>query len=103
MEIDFTFTAKCWLWQAEKGSWHFLALPQGQSEEIKFLSEHHFGKRRGWGAVKVSVTIGDTTWVTSIFPYSKSNAYLLPLKADVRKAEKIAIDDEVQVKLSMIV
>jgi len=46
IEINFTFIGKCWLWQG-KGAWHFITLPQDKSEEIKFFSDNHFGKRRG--------------------------------------------------------
>ena len=42
---------------------------------------------RGWGSHKVSVTLGVTTWETSIFPYK--GAYILPLKAAVRKSEDV--------------
>jgi hypothetical protein len=47
------------------------------------------------------VTIGNTTWETSIFPASKLEAYLLPLKAEVRKKEKFSAGDTVTVKLKI--
>ncbi len=73
--------------------WRFLVLPKKQSEEIKKT----FGKHaRGWGSLRVSVTVGKTEWKTSIFPDKKSASYILPLKAQVRKAEDIADDDTVQ-------
>jgi hypothetical protein len=100
IDLSFSFSAKCWLWQEGKGSWHFITLPEDKSEEIKFFSENN-SKRRGWGAVRVQATIGDTTWETSIFPYSKTNAYILPVKADVRKKEKILVDNVVKVKLKI--
>ena len=56
-------------------------------------------KRRGWGAVRVMVTMGSTKWETSIFPDSRTNSYILPLKADVRKKEGISAGDDVKVKL----
>lgn len=98
IDIDFTFIGKCWLWQG-KGAWHFITLPQDKSEEIKFFNDNHFGKRRGWGSVRVSVNIGGTLWDTSIFPESKSGAYILPIKAEVRKKQKIAAGDEIRVSL----
>lgn len=49
-----------------------------------------FGKNaRGWGSLPVVVTLGKTSWKTSIFPDKREGAYLLPLKADVRKKEGI--------------
>lgn len=68
------------------GAWRFLTLPKKQGAEIKAK----FGKRaKGWGSLPVEVVIGKTKWKTSIFPDKKSGSYLLPLKAAVRKAEKI--------------
>jgi Domain of unknown function (DUF1905) len=102
LELAFTFTEKCWLWTAENQvSWHFVNVPKNHSEEIKFFTENHFGKRRGWGSVRVTVTIGSSEWKTSIFPSKSLDAYLLPIKADVRKKEKILVDNMVEVTLNI--
>jgi hypothetical protein len=70
--------------------WHFVTLPKKESDEIK----KNFGaKKRGWGSLRVTATIGKTTWKTSIFPDKKAGAYLLPLKAEVRKKEGIGEGD----------
>jgi hypothetical protein len=78
--------AKIWLYQGA-AAWHFLTIPKRHSDHIK----SHFGwrlkGRKGWGSVKVQVTIGKTTWSTSIFPDSKTGCYVLPLKEAVRKTE----------------
>ena len=57
------------------------------------------GQRRGWGSIRVSATIGDTNWQTSVFPSRENGGYLLPVKATVRKAESLAAGDEVTVHL----
>ncbi|MEQ1599178.1 MAG: DUF1905 domain-containing protein [Methylotenera sp.] len=101
LDLSFSFTGKCWLWQEGKGAWYFITLPKDKSEEIKFFDENMHEKRRGWGAVRVQVTIGVTSWETSIFPSSKQKAYILPVKADVRKKEKIAVGNSVKVKLKI--
>jgi hypothetical protein len=100
LDLSFTFTDKCWLWQG-KGAWHFITLPKDKSEEIKFFNENMHDKLRGWGAVRVQVTIGETTWETSIFPAARYNAYILPIKAEVRKKEKITVGNRVKVKLKI--
>ena len=74
-------------------AWHFLTVPKRDSELIK---SRHGMKSRGWGSLPVSVTIGKTTWHTSIFPDKKSGTYLLPLKAAVRRAEGIDDGDTVE-------
>jgi hypothetical protein len=101
LDLSFTFVGKCWLWQEGKGAWYFITLPENKSEEIKFFNENMHEKRRGWGAVRVQVTVGRTTWETSIFPTSKLRAYLLPVKAEVRKKENIVVGSEVNVKLKI--
>jgi hypothetical protein len=100
IDINFTFIGKCWLWQG-KGTWHFITLPQDKSEEIKFFSDNHFGKRRGWRSVRVSANIGGTIWETSIFPSGSLEAYILPIKAEVRKKQKIVAGNDVEVLLQI--
>jgi hypothetical protein len=80
--------------------WHFINLPKGKSSEITLV----FGERsRGFGSLPVDVTIGKTTWKTSIFPDKKSGTYVLPLKAPVRKKEDIRIDDLVDIAIELLV
>jgi len=100
VDLSFTFTAKCWLWQAEKAAWHFVSLPTDKSEEIKFFNDNLTTKKRGWGAVKVVARIGQTAWSTSIFP-QKTGEYILPIKADVRKAENIVEGGDVEIHLTI--
>jgi len=100
MDLSFTFAGECWLWQG-KGAWHFVTLPVEQSEEIKFFNKNLHDKTRGWGAVRVQVAIGQTTWKTSIFPYAKTKAYILPIKAEVRKKEDVLAGSMVQIKLKV--
>ncbi len=73
-------------------AWRFLGLPEKQGREIK---EKYGSHAKGWGSLPVSVTIGKTTWNTSIFPDKKSGSYLLPLKTKIRKAEDISDDSTV--------
>ena len=101
IDLSFSFSAPCWRWQSQVTAWHFITLPEDKSEEIKFFSENHSAKRRGWGAVRVQATIGETTWETSIFPHAKVSAYILPVKAEVRKKEKILVDNMVKVQLKI--
>lgn len=83
--------AKVWIYQGE-AAWHFVTLPKKASDLIKKRFE---GLTRGWGSLPVVVTIGKTSWKTSIFPDKKAEAYMLPLKADVRKKEGIASGDTI--------
>ena len=65
-----------------------------QSREIKAISKL---ATYGWGVIPVHVQIGKTQFTTSLFP--KDGKYLVPIKAIVRKAEKIDKRDMVSVRL----
>jgi len=93
--VILTFTAPLWLWNG-KGSWHFVTLPEGEAMMIRMAVP-----RRGFGSVRVKARVGDTAFATSLFPDSKSASYLLPVKADVRKSERLVPGDAVTVTLSL--
>lgn len=101
IDLSFSFSGECWLWKTEKAAWHFVTLPKEKSEEIAFFNENMSVKKRGWGSVRVVATIGATEWKTSIFPQAKEGTYILPIKADVRKAENILESNIVQVTLKI--
>ncbi|MDO8514786.1 MAG: DUF1905 domain-containing protein [bacterium] len=86
------------LWPGAQGAWHFAHVDKKHSAEIH---ERYAGPRRGFGAVRVQVRIGKTTWETSIFPDSRSDAYILPLKAKVRHAEGIQAGDTISFTLDI--
>ncbi len=94
----YRFRAAVWRWQGDS-AWHFATLPFEVSDEIEGRTAH---ARRGFGSVRVRVTIGGTTWNTSIFPDKTSESYVLPVKAVVRKAEAIATGDDVDIALTVL-
>jgi hypothetical protein len=97
-EPRYKMRAKVWLYKGMAG-WHFVTLPKKQSAQIKKA----FGSmKRGWGSLPVLATIGKTRWKTSIFPDKKSQSYLLPLKADVRKRERMIAGDTITCFIEVI-
>lgn len=85
------FDAEVWMWDARRAdSWTFVSLPAEASEEIRDLAA---GPRRGFGSLRVRVTVGGSTWTTSIFPDSVRSRYVLPIKRAVRKAEDLDVGD----------
>jgi hypothetical protein len=94
------FDAELWMWDARRGdSWIFVTLPADASDEIRELAA---GPRRGFGAVRVRVRVGGTTWTTSIFPGGANGGYVLPLKSAVRKAEDLDTGDVASVTVELI-
>ncbi|MBI5038013.1 MAG: DUF1905 domain-containing protein [Candidatus Kerfeldbacteria bacterium] len=95
----YKFKGKVWVWQGE-GAWHFVSLPKDKSTGIRKL---YHGLTGGFGSLPVKVTIGKTTWKTSIFPESKAGQYMLPLKKDVRKAENFSEGDVITYKIQVLI
>ncbi len=87
-----------WLYPGKEANWHFVTLPKKQS---KIIQDRFSDFYRGWGSLPVLVTIGKTTWKTSIFPDKKAGAFLLPLKAEVRKKEKVTIGKSVGLQIEI--
>lgn len=78
--------------------WQFITIPKNHS---KMISKTYSEMKRGWGSLPVMVTVGKTKWKTSIFPDKKTNTYLLPLKAEVRKKENINLGDTISLTLEI--
>lgn len=92
------FTATLWPWDAnESGSWVFLTVPDDVDEEIRLTS----GPPRGFGSVRVEVTIGSSTWQTSVFP-SAAHGFVLPVKKEVRRREGVDVGDAAEVVLALV-
>jgi hypothetical protein len=92
---SFDFKAKLWPYEGE-GSWHFVTLPKSLSELIR---SHFSPVRRGFGSVRVKVTVGGSQWKTSLFPSKGLGAYVLPIKASVRKSEGLKAGKSVSLSL----
>ena len=75
-----------------------MAIPDEPSRDIKALSQL---VTYGWGVIPVTVQLGQTTWRTSLFPSKQVGGWLLPLKAAVRKAEKIVEGSVVEAQLAL--
>lgn len=86
------FEAELWRHDGEAG-WHFVTLPPGVAERVR----EQAGEPRGFGSVRVEVTIGGTTWRTSVFPDARSGSFVLPVKAEVRRREDLLAGDVVEV------
>ncbi len=95
---SFRFDAELWLHHGQ-AAWHFVTVPEDVSDDIADLTE---GRTRGFGSVRVRVTVGSTTWETSVFPDTKRGAYVLPMKQAVRTRERLSLGDAVRLALEVI-
>ncbi|MBE2271534.1 MAG: DUF1905 domain-containing protein [Anaerolinea sp.] len=93
--MDFEFNGTIWYWRGP-APFYFVTVPAEQSREIKAVSSY---VTYGWGVIPVDVEIGGTRWKTSLFP--KDDLYLVPIKASVRKAERLEEGDDVTLRLEV--
>jgi hypothetical protein len=94
----FEFAADLWR-HAGQAAWFFVTLPHGVADDIDEITAD---SRRGFGSVRVEVTVGVTTWSTSVFPDTKSESFLLPVKKAVRLAEDLHEGSPVVVRLRLV-
>ena len=93
--MEFSFRGEIWHWRGPS-PFYFVTMPEEQCRELHEVSA---AVSYGWGCVPATVTLGGTTWQTSLFP--KDGHYIVPLKAKVRRAEEV--DEGMVVDLQLAV
>ena len=96
MTSVFKIKEKIWIYNGP-AAWHFITIDKETSKKIKQIPI----LKRGWGSVPVNVTIGKTSWKTSIFP-DKDDVYLLPIKKEIRRKEGLGEGSLIQIKIEVI-
>ena len=80
--------AKMFAYSVEATSWYFISVDKKVTEEVKKIAT----KKVGFSFIPVEVTVGETTWRTTLFP-TKEGPYLLSLKKMVRQKEDLREGD----------
>ena len=93
--MEFSFTGIMIEWRGPS-PFYYIVIPEQICEDIKAAAKQ---LSYGWGVIPVSAVIGKTAFTTSLFP--KNGGYLLPVKNAVRIPEKLELDQQVKVKLSL--
>ena len=91
MELEFTDAVFEWRGPAP---YHFVWVPEDDAAEIQDVAA---AITYGWGMIPVAVTIGATTWTTSLWP--KDGTLRRAAQGQVRNAEGIGLGDVVTVRL----
>lgn len=91
--LELAFAGEVWEWRGP-APYHFVNVPEDLCDEVHDAAEV---VSYGWGMVPVTLTVGRTTWTTSLWP--KDGGYVVPLKDRVRTAEAIGPGDVVEVEL----
>lgn len=86
-----SFSGELWKHDGPSG-WCFITIPKSASLEIR---KRRASSEEGWGRLKAEIKIGKSKWKTAIWFDTKHDAYLLPVKAEIRKKEKLAIGEKI--------
>jgi hypothetical protein len=82
-DVRVKFSGEIWYWRGPAPH-YFVSVPE---EHCLVLQDLSGMVSYGWGMIPVTVTIGATTWKTSLFP--KDGRYIVPIKAQVRTKENL--------------
>ena len=89
-------------WQGEKATYHLVGFTGDEADTLSghaLMQKLEMGKRSGFGSVKVTANIGETSWKTSVFPQNKQSEWILLVSKKVMKAEDLAPGDEISVSV----
>ncbi|WP_322746816.1 DUF1905 domain-containing protein [Cellulomonas sp. S1-8] len=78
------------VWWRGPAPYHFVALPDPEVARLRVVASR---VTYGWGCIPASVTLGATTFTTSIFP--KDGGFMVPVKVAARRAEGVELGDDV--------
>ncbi len=93
--MNFSITGTVIEWRGP-APFYFVATPSEVTAEIE---AHKSAITYGWGVVPARVTIGDISVTTSLIP--KNGSFYIPLKAAVRKPNRIEVGDKVSLTLEL--
>lgn len=89
------FEGVIWYWRGP-APFHFVTVPPVESEMIHDVASV---VTYGWGMIPASVTIGDTTVTTALWP--KDGGYIVPIKKALQDREGLGVDDVVHIILDI--
>ena len=93
--MDLEFRGEIIHWRGP-APFHFVAVPEEPSAAIEAVSSM---VTYGWGCIPVEVRLGSTEFRTSLFP--REDKYLVPIKAAVRRAERVDVGDHVTLRITL--
>jgi hypothetical protein len=93
----YSFTSVLWR-HSGSAPWYFVTLPHDISDDIDEITAD---VRTGFGSVRVRVTVGATTWHTSLFPDAATQSYAVPVKRAVRDAEHLEQGRPVRLEIEL--
>ena len=96
-ERSWEFDSTLFRWEASKALMILASVPEQASDEIDAYSP----MKGGFGSVRVRVTIGGSSWLTSVFPDTTRGCYIVPIKKSVRVAEGVDLGEVAHIRLEL--
>ena len=100
-----SLTAPLLVWRIEnEGEMAYVTIAGEAAEAIgahEMIRRLELGRRRGFGSVKVQVTVGGSRWSTSVFP-QKAGGWFLPVKKAICRAEGLEEGDQIKIRLELM-
>jgi hypothetical protein len=90
-----TFAAEIVEWRGP-APFLFVPVPEEHVAELRYAARE---ASYGWGCVPVAARIGETDFTTAVFP--RGEAYYLPVKVAVQRAESVVIGDRVEAAITV--
>ena len=84
---------------------YFYVLIDGEPAETvaghELMRRLEFGRRRGFGSVRVEARLGESRWSTSVFP-TREGGWFLPIRKAVCRAEQLDEGEELDLRLELL-
>lgn len=93
--MAFVFTGELISWRGP-APFHFIRVPAAHCERIREAASL---VSYGWGMIPVSAEVAGVSWRTSMWP--RDGAYLLPVRADVRRQAGLELGAVAEVRLEL--
>ena len=93
--MEWTFEGPVVYWRGP-APFYFIPLPEHVLDDLAPVANE---LTYGWGCIPATVTIGNTTFTTSMIP--KDGGFLVPVKVAVRRAEGIDEGDRVEASVAV--
>ena len=105
MSDTITATLPLRRWQGDKATYHLVSFTGEHAETLAghaLMHKLEFGKRGGFGSVKVMARIGETSWKTSVFPQNRQSEWILLVSKKVMHAQNLAEGDRIEVEVAPV-
>ena len=93
--MDREFEGVLFVWRGPS-PFHFVAVPEDVCDDLREVAGR---VSYGWGMVPAQVSLGSSTWATSLYP--KDGGYLVPVRDRFRRAEDLGVDQVVVVRVEV--